>query len=506
MSLWVAAALVAAALTLVGQWQLLPTADVSWQLYAAGRLLDGAQLGRDVIDVNFPLIILDKLPAVLAARVLGGDPWHAYVVGIMLLLGLSLLLASRVPGSWFASPAHAALAALVLLAAPRGDFAQREHLAVIGVLPWLAVAGARIARREAGRGLAVSAGVLAAPGLALKPFFVLVPFAVLALEWRRGWRARELVTLPEHVALLASVALLWAGQLVAAPTWLEAARWYWPVYSRYGGGIAIQAGVLVSGVASLALAGILAWRWRARGHLDAEAEALVAGLFGFFACIVLQARSLTYHFIPVVSLATLVALRWLTQRRERRAVPALLAALLVALVVVRAPWDGARVLAGVPLQRAQEDPWLPGLRAALGGDLAGRGLAVLSTNPASVWPLVPAVGARSPFRQLSLWPIIGLYAPAVYGDSVVTCADPAAWDARERHWRDEIAADLAQEGIEALVVLTPDLATWGWGDARRIDYLACLRRDARVAPLLDDFRETARVGPYRVLRRAGVRG
>jgi hypothetical protein len=502
MMLWVAACLAATALALLGQWRLLPTADVSWQLYAAGRVLDGARIGRDVIDVNFPLIILDKVPSVLAARVFGVTPWHALLGALVLLALVSLVLAARVPGSWFADPRHASLAALVLVAAPRGDFAQREHVAVLAALPCILLAGARLERREVRMPLALASGVLAALGLALKPFFVLLPLMLLLLEWRRGWRPVQLLTLPEHWAVAVGMALLWAGQLLAAPAWLESARWYWPLYSRYGGGLVVQAGVLLSGVATLAIAAVLAWRWRARGHLDAEAEALVAGTFGFFLCIVVQARSLTYHFIPVTTLVSLLALRWLTQPRPRQAVPVALAVTLVALVVLRAPWDGARLLAGVSLQRSQEDPYLPALQRALGPGPSGRRIAVLSTNPASVFPLVPSLGAETPFRQISLWPIIGLNADAVYGASVVTCDEPARWSATERHWRDEVAEDLSRQAPDVLVALEPDVTVYGWGDARRIDYLACLRRDARLHPLLDGFRETERVGPYRIMRRA----
>jgi hypothetical protein len=254
-------------------------------------------------------------------------------------------------------------------------------------------------------------------------------------------------------------------------------------------------------MAAFAIAGWLAWRWRSRGHLDAEGEALVVAALGFFLCIVVQARSLSYHFVPVVTLVALVALRWLTQRRTRAALPAALATVLLTAIALRAPWDGARLLAGLPVQRSQEDPYLPGLQRALGPGPAGRHVAVLSTNPASVFPLLPSVGAETPFRQISLWPLIGLYAPAVYGDTVVTCAEPAAWGTLERHWRDEVVEDLQLHEPDALVVLEPDLATRGWGDARRIDYLACLRRDARVRPVLDAFTESVRVGPYRVVRR-----
>jgi hypothetical protein len=498
---WTGAALLATALTLFGQWRMLPTADVSWLLYAAGRVLDGARIGRDVIDVNFPLVILEKLPAVFVARTLSVDPWHVLLVWLVLLLLVALLLAARVPGSWFAEPSHACLAALVLMAAPRGDFAQREHVAVLAALPYVVLAGARIERRAVRGRLALVTGALAALGLALKPFFVLVPLALLLLQWRRGWRPAALAVLPEHGALFVGIALLWVAQFVAAPAWLDAVRWYWPLYSRYGGGLAVQVGVLLGGMAAFAIAGWLAWRWRSRGHLDAEGEALVVAALGFFLCIVVQARSLSYHFVPVVTLVALVALRWLTQRRTRAIVPAALAAALVVAIALRAPWDGARLLAGLPVQRSQEDPYLSGLQRALGSGPVGRRVAVLSTNPASVFPLLPSIGAETPFRQLSLWPLIGLYAPAVYGDTVVTCAEPAAWGALERHWRDEVAEDLQQHESDALVVLEPDLATRGWGDARRIDYLACLRRDARVRSVLDAFTESVRVGPYRVVRR-----
>lgn len=499
---WTGAALLAAALALLGQWRMLPTADVSWLLYAAGRVLDGARIGRDVIDVNFPLVILDKLPAVAAARALGLDPWHAWLIGLIVLLVGSLLLASRVPGSWFARPAHGVWAAAVLVAAPRSDFGQREHVTLLAALPYLVLAGARLERSRVPVPLALLIGLVATGGLALKPFFVVVPLAVALLHWRRGRSPMEVASFPEHLVIGVGIPLIWALQLVVAPHWLEAARWYWPLYSRYGGGLAIQLGVLASGLASLTIAGVLLWRWRARGHLDAEGEALGAGALAFFVCIVLQARSLSYHFVPVVSLVALIGLRWLSSARARLLAPSALVGMLLATVVLRSPWDGARVLSGAALQRAQEDPSLPALQRALGADGTDRRIAVLSTNPASVFPLLPSIGARTPFRQISLWPIIGLNAAAVYGDSVVTCTAASGWSALERHWRDEVAEDFLQQEVDALVVLEPDLGTKGWGDARRIDYLACLRRDVRLAPLLDSFTAVTAVGPYRIVRRA----
>jgi hypothetical protein len=506
---WTGAALLAAALTLFGQWRLLPTADVSWLLYAAGRVLDGARIGRDLIDVNLPLVILDKLPAAAVARATGLDPWHAWVVCLVVLLGAALLLAARVPGSWFATPLHAALAAFALLAATRSDFGQREHVAVIAVLPYLVLGGARIDRRMVPSGLALAAGALAVPGVALKPFFVVVPASLALLEWRRGLSLAALMRLPEHGVVAVGVPLLWLAQFAAAPEWLAAARRYWPLYSQYGGGRAVQFGVLATGVLTIVAVVMLALavrrRWPAH-YLDGEGEALLAGALGFFACLVVQARSLSYHFVPVVTLLAILGLRALSGRARPRML-ALPVAVVLAMVLLPAPLDALRLLGGAALPRGQQDPNLPALQQTLRAGAPARRIAVLSTNPASVFPLVPSLGAESTWRQISLWPIIGLNAPAVYGDAVVTCAEPSAWSPLERHWRDEVAEDLQQREPDALVVLDPDLATRGWGDARRVDYLACLGRDARVRPVLDAFTESVRVGPYRVLRRpAGIAG
>jgi hypothetical protein len=42
--------------------------DIAFLLYAAGRVLDGARLYLDVVEINPPLIIALNLPAVLLAR------------------------------------------------------------------------------------------------------------------------------------------------------------------------------------------------------------------------------------------------------------------------------------------------------------------------------------------------------------------------------------------------------------------------------------------------------
>jgi len=47
------------------------TPDMGFLLYAARRVLEGAHLYRDVVEINPPLIIVLNLPIVLLARAIG---------------------------------------------------------------------------------------------------------------------------------------------------------------------------------------------------------------------------------------------------------------------------------------------------------------------------------------------------------------------------------------------------------------------------------------------------
>ncbi len=42
--------------------------DAAWYLYGAGRVVQGAKLYRDIVDINPPLIFYFGCPAVLLAR------------------------------------------------------------------------------------------------------------------------------------------------------------------------------------------------------------------------------------------------------------------------------------------------------------------------------------------------------------------------------------------------------------------------------------------------------
>ena len=209
--------------------------DNDWYLVVAQRLLAGGRYGRDFMEPNPPLIILLSVPPVLLAPLLHLPVYTAFVAYVCALILLSTSLAWRSLRWCMADqPVGAAVLLLcytaILALQPGYDFGQREHLFVILFAPGLLW----FAARDAGdtRPLSVSNGlavVLAAIGVLIKPFVLLVPLMMLVLKagHHRTWR----VVLDGSVAVFLVVAVLYVALvLVAFPTYLPAAAIQQEVY------------------------------------------------------------------------------------------------------------------------------------------------------------------------------------------------------------------------------------------------------------------------------------
>ncbi len=190
-------------------------ADAAAILAFSQRMLAGEGLYRDLIDINPPMIFwLNQGPAALAA-LLGISVPIVLVLSIHCLIGMTLWLAFRILYrrlGGILSPAYLGLVLptylFLMLVYPSGHFAEREHILLALVLPYLAEAAARIAPSvapghigthrlgEADRLAAVRAGLLsfgvvglAFVGIAQKPHFLALPLCVEGVVlWTVGWR------------------------------------------------------------------------------------------------------------------------------------------------------------------------------------------------------------------------------------------------------------------------------------------------------------------------------
>ncbi len=128
--------------------------DVSWFLTFAEKVLDGRAAYVEVGDPNPPAAFLSLMPAVLLARALHREP-EAVVAALVFAfaagsIGFSFLLlrhgAARSRRAWMLL-LNAAI--FLLLVAPEIVFAEREHIALLAVLPLLAALAAEERRRAA---------------------------------------------------------------------------------------------------------------------------------------------------------------------------------------------------------------------------------------------------------------------------------------------------------------------------------------------------------------------
>lgn len=474
--------------------------DSAWLLYVAGRVLDGAVLYRDVVEVNPPLIIWLTLVPELIARALGAWPTTIYRLFVLALAGSSLLLAERLLRAWYGHSSAARGAILVLLAwalvaAPGFEFGQREHIAIVLVLPYLLLTAQRGATtRVEARARAIPIGVMAGIGFALKPHFVLAwLLPELWLLRRRGPRA---LLRAELYALLATFALYALALLLYAPDYIDIARLAATTYTGYAATSPLALLRHPSALIILAAGGawLLARRWfEPRAHGDVLALALA----GFFAGVLVQRKGWTYHWIPALTLAWLMAGLLVVRLRSRLKVPGdvaftLLAALLALGLTTR---DLAEADAQREAMKAKAFR-LPELMEVVARYGRGGPIVALSTNMQAGFPLVNYTDAGWGLRFNSLWLLPGVYDPKPPQGRFPYRA-PSEMPPAEKYLYQAVIEDLARSRPTVLIVdrLAPGYILHGF------DYLEYFGRDPRFAALLRDYREARPVERYRVLVR-----
>ncbi len=196
--------------------------DVAWLLEATRRWVGGATLYRDVVEINPPLIFIEYL--VFSGGILTK---YALIAGVCfaILISSFWVLRWRGPGL---------LVSLALTLTATLDFGQRDHLALIFLVPFL-LAPSGLSRRER-----IALGVWAFLGLGLKPHFLLIPAAFvasqcyLAKSFKPAFTAQNWTIGALCLVWPATVALIWP-QYFAEIIPLGKA-----VYSAFGSQISVR--------------------------------------------------------------------------------------------------------------------------------------------------------------------------------------------------------------------------------------------------------------------------
>ena len=305
--------------------------DVSWVLYSSGLMLKGAVFGKSIVAANPPLIWwISAIPNAISG-LLGTPLIGTFRLCVLLAAGLSIYIADRFLAAQGASLARRSVflmvAAYLVSFAVSRDYGQREHLAVLLLLPYILA----IAHRIEGRGLSLAGGlaigIAAGVGVAFKPYFALVP---LLLEGFLLWRSRapRMLVRPEAIGAGLAVALYAIAVLLFARTWLfdalpEISRVYWafeqPLAGRLG---PILGEFLLPAIAVIAVL---------RLNPSSQSAALALAAAGFFASAILQGKYYSYHLYPSYALLVLAFAAGATGLPRRfRMLAAIVAAVMLA--------------------------------------------------------------------------------------------------------------------------------------------------------------------------------
>jgi hypothetical protein len=282
--------------------------DVSWLLTVAERVLDGQRLYVDVIETNPPMAVLTYIPGIAIARAFG---WPVETVTDGLIFAAIFASLGTVAGILKNSAVLrdvagwplALLAFVILAILPTKTFGQREQIAVVELLPLLALYASRMKGESPPFWAVLAAGIGAGLAVSFKPHFVIgVVCGLAALTiYARSWR---FLFAPENFI---------AGGIGAA--YLICTVVFYPAYFSAIVPLVRDIYILV-GVSALemirtpavpiwAAATFAALVLKRGGRIDSTLVLLLATSFGFVLVYFLQGKGWPYHSYPMIAFAML---------------------------------------------------------------------------------------------------------------------------------------------------------------------------------------------------------
>jgi hypothetical protein len=458
--------------------------DVAWILEGANRLLDGGRFGRDVVDVNPPLAWwIALLPAGLARLTGMPQPFAAtlFTAGLVTVaLAISARLLADSPAAtrrWVVLSAG-----FVLLITPGYDFGQREHLMAALAMPYLCAASQT--RSAGSRWIRVAAGMLAAIGFCLKPYFFAIPIAVELWRLFRAGTPKSIIR-PELLAMGAiTIAYTLAVFLFVADYLAQvvpAARLGYGAYDAPFLSVVIQ--FAWQAVPILGAVLLLATRSKSIPRL---AQVFLIAAAGAACAFLVQSKGWTYQLLPLLVFSGIAgAALFSSYPRGKDRVVTVTALAALALVV------------SLPALGQIEDVLAPegtvarvrALSAVFRNDAgAGGYVYAFITSPRDIHPAVVESRVRWAGSECCVYLL-----PAA-----VRSGSPAAMAAAQAQLR--AVFDGLRRHRPQVILVDDNAAKLGFGGAR-FDYLPYLQREPDFAEIWKSYRDAGRIGYFHAFSR-----
>ena len=380
--------------------------DVAWLITFSERMLEGAVPYVDLIEVNPPLLVWLNVPGILLGQGLGIDTHFGVHLTVFALAAISTLLSVHLLRrfGFFSHAMMMVMIAFMLAIFPGRIFAQREHIMVIALLPYLIACAGRGSGQQIGWKMSVIVAGFAALGILLKPYFVLFPALCEIYVLARIGLVRTLKR-PEPYVLAACGLAYVAAVFVFTPQYFSRivlyAREVYQIGYGESVGITIRAARFF-GLAAVCVA-VIAYFFRDRVQHRPVLDVLLMSVLAGLAVYLIQQKSWQYQIFPALTFLCMIGLLILIDhwRAVMDVLPSKLrfsAVVLIFLGTVGQPlvkFDyKTKALGQRQLQLAQ----FPDAQSVL----------IMSANVYQGFPVVPQSGLQWASRFPTLWLTPGL--------------------------------------------------------------------------------------------------
>jgi hypothetical protein len=460
--------------------------DDSWFLTFAEKYHDGLVPYVDISDPNPPAAFLAYLPAVLLGRAFAVRPEFVLATLTFVLACASILFTGAIlRGANLFRPAERwcalATAAYVLLFVPAFCFAEREHLALLAMLPFVAVGAARASGANVSRAEALLAGLGCGLACTFKPYFLL-PAACVVLCGAINRRRPGLLLAPEIFAAGAVVLTYVAVILAVFPAYVSVGLpLVMNVYAPLKDSLANIIATPLFLANFVILAALLPFLLRFR-RSEPRTLVLAAASAGFLLTFLVQGKGWMNHAYPGIALALLASASFLSQpgesdgRRLRRSfalfifVPAL--CLAPFLFGAMKDFGNGEEYAGLTDAVRRVAPAHPKISA-------------LAEQLDIGHPLVRRLGGTWIGHQNCLWVSWGVR--YLLGQGLVPPAERTLLLAYMRKDEEVFADDVSRGKPDVLLIESPDVESWA-------------RTQPALRSVFDAYRQVERVGRVEVWR------
>jgi hypothetical protein len=281
--------------------------DVSWLITIDEKWLSGQVPYVDFVEINPPASLLLYWPAVSLAHALGLRAEFVVSAFGFGSIAASLLLSALIlkRAGLTVGPAAYAFVLIALAVLPGEAFCERDHLAAVYALPFLALSVARAERAATDFWLAALAGVSAGLMAAIKPPYVLVAIAVAPYLWRRIG-LRGLIGSAEYyfaaaVGLVYLAIVPWGFPAYVSDVMQMGVDIYVPIRDSFGGLFVESGGLLFLLIGLLVV--LVAGKAIDKPWIAVPA---LAGL-GAFGAYMIQGKGWLYQALPALMFLTIAA-------------------------------------------------------------------------------------------------------------------------------------------------------------------------------------------------------